>query len=286
MRVEWPDLCNSHALGQTSMNVVWELSDGFLQLLCTWWNDHESCRRVEWSVLFNSHALGKTSMTVVWELSDQICSTLMHSVKQAWMLYESWVTSFFQLSCTWSNDHESCMRVEWPVLFNSHALGRMSMRVVWNWVTSFVQFLCTRSNENKSCMRVEWPVFFNSHAIDQTTMRVVRESSDQFCSTLIHTVKRAWQLYCTRVEWPVLFNSYAPGQYERAWQWYESWQESLNKCVNLSPVLIENLNMFEVESARALKSQWECEFELLWTFINSRGFLGFAPKCMHYEVYS
>ena len=156
MRVEWPVLFTSHALGQTIMRVIWELSDqfcsnimdsvkrawefyeswvtSFVQLSCTRSNEHESCMRVEWPVLFNSHVLGQTSMTVVWELSDQLCSTLLYSVKRAWKLYESWVTSFVQLSCTRSNDNESstlCMRVEWPLLFNSHVLGQTSMRVVW-----------------------------------------------------------------------------------------------------------------------------------------------------------
>ena len=173
--IELPVLLNSYALGQMFKR--------------------KSCIRVEWAIFFNSHALDQTTMRVLWDLGDQVCSTLVHSVKRAWQLYESKVNRFVQLSCTRSNEHESCMRVEWPVFFNSYALGQTSTRVVWNWVTSFVQFLCTRSNERKSCMRVEWAVFFNSHALDQTTMRVVGESSDQFCSTVMHFVKRAWQLY-------------------------------------------------------------------------------------------
>ena len=218
MRVEWPVLFNSHALGQTIMRVVWELSDQFFSTLMhsvkqarelfeielpvllnsyalSQMFKRKSCIRVEWAIFFNSHALDQTTMRVLWDLGDQVCSTLMHSVKRAWQLYESKVNRFVQLSCTRSNEHESCMRVEWPVFFNSYALGQTSTRVVWNWVTSFVQFLCTRSNERKSCMRVEWAVFFNSHALDQTTMRVVGESSDQFCSTVMHFVKREWQLY-------------------------------------------------------------------------------------------
>ena len=193
-------------------------------------------------------------MRVLWELSDQFCSPSKHSVKQAWKLYESWVTTFVQLSSTRSNEHESCMRVEWPALFNSHALGQTIMRVVWklsdqfcstlmysvkrawklyeSWVTRFVHLLRTRSNDHGSCRRVKWPALFNSHALGQKIMRVVWELSDHFCSTLMYSVKRAWELYesrvtrfvqlsctrsndyesCMRVEWPFLFNPHVLGQ--------------------------------------------------------------------------
>ena len=165
------------------MRVIWELSDQFCSTIM------HSVRRA-------------------WELSEQFCSLLMHSVKWAWQLYEGWVTSFVHLSCTRSNDYESYMRVEWPVLFKYHGLGQTSMRVLWelsdqfcstlvhsvkrawklyeSWVTSFVQLSCTRSNEHDSCMRVEWPALFNSPVLGQTSMKIVWELSDQFCSTLMH----------------------------------------------------------------------------------------------------
>ena len=193
MRVKW-------RFSLTLMHLIkrlWEFSEiwvtRFVQLACTRSNEHESCTRVELPDLSNSHVLGQTSMKIVWELSDQFCSALMHSVKRAWNLYESWVTSFVQLALmhfvkrAWQlyeskvlfNSHalgQMSMRVVWELsdqfFFNSYGLGQTSTRVVWNWVTSFVQFLCTRSNERKSCMRVEW----------------------WFSSALMHLINWPWEL--------------------------------------------------------------------------------------------
>ena len=175
MRVKW-------RFSLTLMHLIkrlWEFSEiwvtRFVQLACTRSNEHESCTRVELPDLSNSHVLGQTSMKIVWELSDQFCSALMHSVKRAWNLYESWVTSFVQLALM-------------------HFVKR-AWQLYESWVTRFVHLSCTRSNEQESSMKVEWPVLLNSHALGQTTTGVVGESSDQLCSTLMHSVKQAWELY-------------------------------------------------------------------------------------------
>ena len=191
---------------------LWELYESwvtsFVQLSCIRWNENESCMRVEWPIFFNSHVLGQRSMKIVWELSEQFCSTLLYLVKWAWKLYESWVTTLVQLSCTRSNEHDSCMRVEWPLLFTSHAV---------------------RSNDYESSMRVEWPVLFNSHVLGQMSMKIVWELSDQFCSTLMHSVKRAWKLY---ESWVTSFVQLALMHLvKRAWQLYESW---VTRFVHLS----------------------------------------------------
>ena len=293
-RVEWPVLISSYALGQTSTRVVWNWVTSFVQLSCTRSNEHESSMRVEWPVLFNSRALGQTSMKVVWELSDQFCSTLMYSVKRAWKLYESWVTRFVQLSCTRSKEHENCMRVEWPVLFNSHALGQTIMRVlhyVWElsdhfcstlmysvkrawelyegWVTTFVQLSCTRSDDYENCMRVEWPVLFNSHALGQTIMRVVWELSNQFCSALMHSVKRLWELYESWVTTFVQLSCTRSNEHEL----YESWVSSFVQlsCLGQTSMRVEWRDLFNSHALgqMSMRVVWELSDQFFSTLMHS-----------------
>ena len=277
-----------------SVKRAWEFYESwvtsFVQLSCTRSNEHESCMRVEWPVLFNSHVLGQTSMKIVWELSDQICSTLLYSVKRAWKLYESWVTSFVQLSCTRSNDYESstlCMRVEWPLLFNSHVLGQTSMRVVWglsdqfcstlmprsneheSWVKRFVQLSCTRSNEHENCMRVEWPVLFNSHALGQTIMRVVWELSNQFCSALMHSVKRLWELYESWVTTFVQLSCTRSNEHEL----YESWVSSFVQlsCLGQTSMRVEWRDLFNSHALgqMSMRVVWELSDQFFSTLMHS-----------------
>ena len=145
-------------------------------------------------------------MRVKWRFS----STLMHLIKRLWEFYEIWVTRFVQLSCTRSNEHDSCMRVKLTDLFNSHALGQMSMRVVWELSDQFFSTLMDSVKQARELFEIELPVLFNSYALGQMSVKVVWELSDGFLQ-----LSCTWSIdheSCRIVQWSVFLNSHAHGQ--------------------------------------------------------------------------
>ena len=198
-----------------------------------------------------------------------------------------------------SNELESCIRVEWPVLFNSHALGQTSMRVLWVW---------------KLSDQIWMGVLFDSHACDQTKMRVndswqepLTDKRVKPSSTLIEIFRHiqswwersrddesAWGQTIARVWTPInSHRNFEPIQVKvhdsagesmrvhECWRWKESIKSLSSHQLLSTPfarltceTFVENWNMFKVdesvrESMRVLERVGGQRRVRIWTLIDS-----------------
>ena len=193
-RVKWPDSKDSSTLnvGQTRIRAVQELSD---QIWKTVQLSTRSQTRMR-AVREISDQIRKTVQLSARSNEDESCtrvkwpdskdSSTLNVVKRGWELYESWGTRFerqlnsqrgqtrmravrelsdqirktVQLS-TWSNEDESCTRVEGPDLKDSSTLNaiKRGWELYESWGTRFERQLNSQRGQTRmrAVTRVEWP---------------------------------------------------------------------------------------------------------------------------------